>query len=167
MVVGAVGFEIYKFVNEKKVEKMRNCFCNLAIPLWVFSEPLDPIKMKDKDHDPILMGPVKAIPSGFTTWDKLVVQGPATLGKTMEYLKTEYKIAVSLISCGKYVLYNMYSGGAEQKLRLNMTPEQVVKQITGEDYPAHKKFVEMEIAGNTVDGDDCLTPSIKYIRWQE
>mmetsp|Transcript_12121 Transcript_12121/g.10441 ORF Transcript_12121/g.10441 Transcript_12121/m.10441 type:complete len:89 (+) Transcript_12121:2627-2893(+) len=73
MIVGAVGFEMYKFFNNMKVDAYRNAFCNLAIPMWVFSEPLPPIKNKDKDYDPILLGPVKAIPSGWTNWDKIVV----------------------------------------------------------------------------------------------
>merc|ERR1712146_387133 len=60
MIVGAVGFEMYKFFNNMKVDAYRNAFCNLAIPMWVFSEPLPPIKNKDKDYDPILLGPVKA-----------------------------------------------------------------------------------------------------------
>jgi len=42
----------------------RNAFCNLAVPLWLFSEPLPPVKMKDKDYDPIVLGPIKAIPPG-------------------------------------------------------------------------------------------------------
>jgi len=143
---------------------MRNCFCNLAIPLWVFSEPLPPIKNKDKDHDPILMGPVKAIPSGFTTWDKIIIQGPMTLDEVMKYLKEKVGVSVSLISCGKYVLYNKYGGGADQVKRLKMTPDETVKSITGISYPDHKKFVELEIAADTLDGVDCITPSIKYVR---
>ena len=64
MVVGAVGFEILKFLMRKPIEKMRNSFSNLAIPLWLFSEPIPPIKNTDKENDPVLLGPVKAIPSG-------------------------------------------------------------------------------------------------------
>lgn len=79
MVVGAVGVEILKFLLNKPLDKMKNSFMNLALPLWIFSEPEPPIKAKDKDYDPILMGPVKAIPSGFTTWDKLLVTGPLTI----------------------------------------------------------------------------------------
>jgi len=41
---------------------MKNSFMNLALPVWLFSDPLPPIKAIDKDYDPILMGPVKAIP---------------------------------------------------------------------------------------------------------
>lgn len=38
---------------------------NLALPLWLFTEPSPPYKNKDKDYDPILLGPIKAIPPGF------------------------------------------------------------------------------------------------------
>ena len=43
---------------------MKNSFINLALPLWLFSEPLPAIQMKDKDYDPVMLGPVKAIPAG-------------------------------------------------------------------------------------------------------
>lgn len=63
---------------------MKNSFMNLAIPLWLFSEPLPPIQNKDKDYDPILMGPVRCIPSGFTNWDKIVLTGPLTMNGVIE-----------------------------------------------------------------------------------
>ena len=58
---------------------MKNAFINLALPLWLFSEPLPANQTKDKDYDPIMMGPVKAIPPNFTTWDKIDDKGPMTL----------------------------------------------------------------------------------------
>lgn len=42
MIVGAVGLEIFKFILKKDVVKMRNAFINLALPLFLFSEPLPP-----------------------------------------------------------------------------------------------------------------------------
>ena len=40
MITGAVTAEIYKFVQGyTKLENMKNSFINLALPLWVFSEP--------------------------------------------------------------------------------------------------------------------------------
>ncbi len=44
MVVGAVGIEIIKRVLGKPADKFRNLFSNLALPLWLFSEPLPPNK---------------------------------------------------------------------------------------------------------------------------
>lgn len=71
MVVGAVGIEIIKNILKLKNELYKNSFMNLAIPLWVFSDPLPPIEHEDKEYDEILLGPVKAIPPKFTTWDKI------------------------------------------------------------------------------------------------
>ncbi len=62
LIVGAVGIEIYKHLFNKKIEHRRNGFVNLAIPLFVFSEPMPPIVNTDKDMDPILFVPVKAVP---------------------------------------------------------------------------------------------------------
>lgn len=44
MVVGAVGIEVIKSILGKPVNKMRNSFMNLALPLWLFSEPLPPLE---------------------------------------------------------------------------------------------------------------------------
>lgn len=90
MVIGAVGIEILKFIMKKPLSNMKNSFMNLALPLWIFSEPEPPIKAKDKDYDPILMGPVKAIPDGFTTWDKLFVKGPMTIQEIIDYFSDSY-----------------------------------------------------------------------------
>jgi len=62
MVVGAVGMEITKKVLNHKNELFKNSFMNLALPLWMFSDPLPPIEKQDKAWDDVLMGPVKAVP---------------------------------------------------------------------------------------------------------
>lgn len=79
MVVGAVGIEIIKYIEKKPLGAMRNLFSNLALPLWLFSEPNQPNHVVDKDYDPISLGPVKAIPPNHTSWDVLNVNGPMTV----------------------------------------------------------------------------------------
>lgn len=37
---------------------------NLALPLWLFTEPLPPKKNFDQENDPEIEAPVKAIPPG-------------------------------------------------------------------------------------------------------
>jgi len=75
MITGVVGVEMYKFVQGfNTIEKFRNSFINLALPLFVFSEPDNIKKNKSKDYDPIMCGPVKAVPEGFTIYDKFVVK---------------------------------------------------------------------------------------------
>jgi len=48
MVVGAVGLEIIKFLIGKKAGSYKNLTCNLALPLWVFNDPIDAIVNTDK-----------------------------------------------------------------------------------------------------------------------
>lgn len=80
MVTGIVCAEIYKFVQGlDKLDFYKNSFVNLALPLFVFTEPTEVIKTKSKEYDPIIAGPIKAIPEGFTCYDKIVVNGPMTL----------------------------------------------------------------------------------------
>lgn len=79
MITGCVSAEIYKFVQGlTDIEVFKNGFINLALPLFVFSEPTPVNKTKSKDYDPIVAGPIKAIPEGYTIYDKVVVDGPKT-----------------------------------------------------------------------------------------
>lgn len=48
MITGAVTTEIYKVVQGyTKLEDFRNGFINLALPLFLFSEPMPVIKLGD------------------------------------------------------------------------------------------------------------------------
>lgn len=84
MVVGCVGLEIIKFIlvrfnfigeiivqtiikyvtKHKPIKVMRNSFMNLALPLWVLCDPVEPSKSFDCEYDLEYLGPVKAIPKG-------------------------------------------------------------------------------------------------------
>ena len=120
MITGVVAAELYKFVQGfTELDKFKNSFVNLALPLFVFSEP-DPIKKtKSKDYDPIMAGPVKAVPEGFTIYDKVVVKkGSLTFGQLFTYLRDNVGVEVSMVACGRLALYNAYLPGNKHKPRL-------------------------------------------------
>ena len=76
IIVGAVGMELLKvFQGFDKIEDYRNRFVNLAILLFVFTEPIEASKTKDVEMDPVMFGLIKAIPSGWTIWDTIEVKG--------------------------------------------------------------------------------------------
>ena len=62
--------ELYKVVQGfNKIEDFRNAFINLAVNLFVFTEPSPPSQNKDKAHNDYFNGPSKAVPNGWTIWD--------------------------------------------------------------------------------------------------
>lgn len=68
MVVGAVGIEIIKYLLGKGAAAFKNVTINLALPLWVFNDPLEAIVNTDKEFDPIMCGPIKVVPGSKILW---------------------------------------------------------------------------------------------------
>lgn len=90
-VTGLASLELIKMVSyqQRKIEDFKNAFLNLALPLFILSEPLPPIKTKSVDYDPVAIGPVKAKPEGFTTWDVLEIRIGKEKYKNNGFLHTQ------------------------------------------------------------------------------
>jgi len=89
MITGAVTAEIYKFVQGyTEIENVKNGFINLALPLFLFSEPTPVNKIKSKDFDPITLCRTKSIPEGYTIFDKIVVdKGSLTFQQLFDFFE--------------------------------------------------------------------------------
>jgi len=110
MVTGAVAAEFYKYVQGfTDLAKFKNSFVNLALPLFLFTEPDEIKKIKSKDYDPIMGGKVVAIPDPYTCYDKTHINiGSINFQQFFDYLKEKIGIDVSMVACGKVALYNHY-----------------------------------------------------------
>lgn len=164
MIVGCIGFEILKFIGNKKIGVFRNSFCNLALPLWLFSEPLPPNKQKDKDYDEVLLGPVKAIPPGWSKWDKIEIQGPKTLGEIQEYFQTTYGAKFSMLTLAEDQERPIFNGWGKED-RSKLTPEEAYKAETGKEFDKNVRYLDIVIGGETLDGVDALFPNMRYKRF--
>lgn len=165
MITGAVTAEIFKYVQGyTDLEKFKNGFINLALPLFLFTEP-DPVKTtKTVEYDPIMCGPITAIPENFTVFDKVTInQGSLTFNQLFEVLAESHKVEVSMVACGKVALYNAYMPGGKHKVRLPRKPEELYKEITSEEFPATRNYMVLELGGETLEGgEDFAMPPIKY-----
>jgi ubiquitin-activating enzyme E1 len=96
----------------------------LALPLFLFTEP-DPVKTtKSVAYDPVMCGPIKAIPEGFSVYDKVEInKGSMTFQKLFDQIKELHEVEVSMVACGRIALYNAYMPGGKHKPRLTMFPE--------------------------------------------
>ena len=80
------------------------------------SEPKPAIQMKDKDYDPILLGPVKAIPPNWTVWDKITIKQSMTCKELIDYVKKEYNVEVTDITCGSVNIIQMFMSSSKARL---------------------------------------------------
>jgi ubiquitin-activating enzyme E1 len=164
MITGAVSAELYKFVQGfNKIEDYKNSFINLALPLFVFTEPDAPKEIKSKDYDPIMLGPVKAIPDPHTIWDTIHKAGPMTIQQFMDSCKESHNIEVTLISAGKVCVYNQYLPGNKHGPRLARSINEVYAEISDEPIPNGRFWLACEVGGEVIGtGEDFLIPTIKY-----
>lgn len=167
MITGAVCAEIYKFVQGyTELENVKNSFINLALPMFLFSEPFPVNKIKSKDYDPISMSKVMSIPEGYTIFDKtLVDKGSLTLQQLFDHLKEEYKIEVTLVSAGNFALYNAYLPGNKHKARLEQKVEDIYTTVSEKPIPPTKYYVQLELGGCVLDQEeetDFQMPTLKY-----
>jgi ubiquitin-activating enzyme E1 len=157
MITGVVSAEIYKFAQGfNKIEDFRNAFINLALPMFLFSEPFEVGKIKSKDFDPITLCKVKAIPEDHTKYDKIEVDlGSITFQQLFAFLEEKYNVEVSLVTAGQYSIYNAYQPGSKMKERLTRKIEEVYNEVSEIKLPASKKQMQLEIGGACKDEEDC------------
>lgn len=164
MVTGLVSAELLKLASgkERKIENFKNGFVNLALPLWLLSEPLPPLKTVSKDHDPIVMGPVRAKPEGFTTWDKTEINiGDATLKQFVDHLTDEAGVEVMIMSAGNACLFNAYLPAHKKRLAQKVT--EVWETVTKQKISPKVNYLTIEVsASDPDDGVDVQIPTIKF-----
>ena len=75
--------------------------------------------------------------------------------------KSDYKIDVTLITCGVKTIYTNAAKADKIAERMEKKVEDIYEDIIGEEL--EKKYLEISVGGSTQDGDEISMPKIKYI----
>ncbi|KEP60324.1 UNVERIFIED_CONTAM: ubiquitin-activating enzyme E1 family protein [Hammondia hammondi] len=163
MITGLVSLELLKTVTykQRKLEDFKNVFANLALPLWLFSEPMPPNRVVDKDFDPVACGPIRAMPKGFSCWDKIQVDIPGcTVQQLCEFLEEKFDVEVNILSVGNFCLYNSFLPVHKQQ-RFKKSIVELVEEVTK---TSGQKSVAVESSCSAKsDGVDVLLPTIRVL----
>jgi len=164
MITGCVTAEILKYAQGwTDIEKFKNGFVNLAINYFCFTEPNSAKLTKSVEYDPVMCGPIKAIPEGFSVFDKVIIKrGSLTFQQLFDEIQALHNVEVSMVSCGRIALYNAYMPGGKHKVRLPMKPEELYVEISKDEFPPKRNYMVLELGGETEDGEDFSMPPVQY-----
>merc|ERR1711879_962504 len=171
MVTGLVGIELYKLaLGLDKLEAYRNAYCNLGVAQVLNQvEPTEPKRAKE-GLDPETYMPIKPVPEGFTSWDKITLKSEGKDLTIAEFNKLladahegvvcnligKYGVTKAEIEAGKAMLWTENLGlpkevQAQMKELVDKSLMGRWKELFGE--PA-RDYVVLDIGCETPDGDD-------------
>lgn len=131
------------------LDRFRNSFFNLALPLVTFSEPIKAAKQKYYDIE-------------WTSWDRFEVTGELTLAEFIDHFKNEHKLEITMLSQGVSMLYSFFMPKAKYQERMNLPMCEVVKKVSRKKIEPHVRALVFEICCNDVDGEDVEVPYVRY-----
>ena len=159
-ITGIVSLQLYTLYQTNKIDFLRDCYLNLAINSIFMSEPKPAIQMKDKDNDPILLGPVKAIPPNWTVWDKITINKSMTCQELIDYVMEKYKVEVSIITAGNVTIIQTFMPSS--KARLSQKIEDIYNANSKVKLGDNVKNLNLEISGDIGDAT-ALMPQFRYV----
>ena len=119
-IIGFVCLQLYTLLHTDNISFIRNCYLDLSSGLIQKFKPLNAIKKKDKEFDEIMLGPIKAIPPGWTVWDHIEIKGPMKCEQFIKYFKEKYKVDIMSISCESNSIIQVFMPNSKNKLPLTI-----------------------------------------------
>jgi ubiquitin-activating enzyme E1 len=179
LVSGLICLELYKLVANKPIEAFRNCFANLSVPVFAFSEPVAVKKSTLRLEagttwsPPPLPGSAAAsaavaLPDGgrewkWSVWDRIDLAGPMTLDQFMTFFRTELGIEPSNFCYGATPLWGPMLKPAAKRERTKANIVHLAQKLSKSALHAHVRYITIEVMGTRVsDGEDVDLPYIRY-----
>ena len=167
-IAAIVSLQLYTTFQTNDINYFRESIFNLNWNNFYFAPPHEAMKTLDKSPD-ALNSAFKAVPEGWTSWDKIEVKGSKTCGELCEYLKEKYQIVVDTILIDKMMVYDTF---LESKKNKDMKIEDVYVKYSEKPIPDKKNYFslsivaimpEAKINGKDYKNVNVLSPLIKYM----
>jgi ubiquitin-activating enzyme E1 len=144
MATGLVCLELYKAILGHNVERYRNTFANLALPLFSMAEPVPPKSFSHQDLK-------------WSIWDRWIINGDLTLKELLEWFEAKGLTAYS-ISCGQSLLYNNIF--PKHRERMGKKVSDLAKDIAKLDLPPNRHHFDIVVACEDDEGEDLDVPLV-------
>jgi ubiquitin-activating enzyme E1 len=144
MATGLVCLELYKAILGHEVEKYRNTFANLALPLFSMAEPVPPKSFSHQDLK-------------WSIWDRWIINGDLTLKELLAWFEAKGLTAYS-ISCGQSLLFNNIF--PKHRERMDKKVSDLARDIAKLDVPPNRRHFDIVVACEDDEGEDLDVPLV-------
>ena len=159
-IAGIALLQLYTLYQTNKFNFLKECYLNLGINSIIMSEPKPVIKMQDKENDPILLGPVKAVPFGWTVWDFITINKSMTCKELIDYIFEKYNVEVSFFIAGNVTIIQTFMSSS--KKRMDQKIEDIYNSEAKIKLHKNLKHLYLEIFGDIGEAT-AIMPRFKYI----
>lgn len=150
LVSGCVALELIKLTQGfKKLDRYKNGFVNIALPLVAFTEP---IHAKELEYNG----------NKWTLWDRFEVEGEMTLAEFIDHFKNEHKLEITMLSQGVGMLYSFFQPKAKRDERMSMKMTEIVRKVTKREIAPYEHALVFEICCNDENDEDTEVPYVRY-----
>jgi ubiquitin-activating enzyme E1 len=137
------------FSSFKKLDRYKNGFINIALPLIAFTDPIHAQELEYNGNK-------------WTLWDRFEVEGELTLKEFIDYFQNVHKLEISMLSQGVGMLYSFFQPKAKREERMPMKMTEIVRKVTKREIAPHEHALVFEICCNDATGEDCEVPYVRY-----
>jgi len=162
LAAGTGLLEVLKVVYSRAFSTLRNSLFSLVQPLFLSLPPLPCVQIYSKPYDPVLMGPVIALPEGHTAWDKFATMENCPFTYLFAYFRANYALDVVMVSSGTVMLYNKYIPQRHPET-VDLQIHEVYRRKGKKDCLEGRKSLELTVACETEKGDSVEIPAVRYL----
>ncbi|SPQ99934.1 Ubiquitin-like 1-activating enzyme E1A [Plasmodiophora brassicae] len=156
LVSGLICLELFKLLQQKPLEAYRNCFANLALPLFSFAEPVAPLVKEaavGEDGSQVMK---------WTQWDRIEIDiGDCTLKQLIDHISKRFSCDLDMLSFGPSMLFAFFHGAAVRQARLSMPLTKLIEQVAKVSVSPKQQYISLEACLTNANGEEVDIPSLR------
>jgi ubiquitin-activating enzyme E1 len=136
-------------LDAKKLERFKNGFVNLALPLFAFSEPLAAKRQNFQGRE-------------WTLWDRFEINEDMTLKQLLDHFKNKYNLEVTSVTEGVRCFYSSFFKQPKKEEQMRLLISELESHVSGKPIESHVRALVLEMCCNDDQGEDIEVPYIRY-----
>ena len=156
-IVGFISSQIISLLQTTDLNDLRQINMDLSTPFFLIYKPKKVYKNED-EINPVTKILTKAVPSNFTCWDYIEIQGNKTTDEVINYINITYKVEIT----GIYTLNSVSI--IKDDFSYEIPFHEAYYSAIGKEKNERKNSIYFKVLADVINSDDhVIMPKFKYL----